>query len=159
MRGRKPTPIPIRQARGNPGKRPIPTPADVPAPERVPDPPAHLDAEAKREWRRVAPILLKAGLYSHLDRAALAAYCTTYSRWAEAEKHVSKEGAVLRGKTSGAPYQNPWLAVANKALEQIRAFEAEFGMSPSSRSRVTPAAKKEEADPFDQWEAGGEGAG
>lgn len=34
-------------------------------------------------------------------------------------------------------YQNPWLAVANRAWEQLRKVEAEFGMTPSSRSRVT----------------------
>jgi phage terminase small subunit len=32
--------------------------------------------------------------------------------------------------------QSPFLAVANKALEQMRAFLNEFGMTPASRTRV-----------------------
>ena len=43
--------------------------------------------------------------------------------------------------------QSPYLAVANKAMEQIKAMLTEFGMSPSSRSRVTVAPRPEPATP------------
>jgi len=32
--------------------------------------------------------------------------------------------------------QSPFLAVANKALEQMRSFLGEFGMTPASRTRL-----------------------
>ena len=32
--------------------------------------------------------------------------------------------------------QNPWLNVANKALEQMRQFYAEYGLTPAARSRL-----------------------
>lgn len=37
---------------------------------------------------------------------------------------------------SGHVQQNPWLQVANKALEQMHKLLAEFGLTPASRSRV-----------------------
>lgn len=49
-------------------------------------------------------------------------------------------GSGLFVKTpNGYPVQSPWLAVSNKAMELCRAFLAEFGMSPASRTRVTPS--------------------
>jgi P27 family predicted phage terminase small subunit len=46
-------------------------------------------------------------------------------------------GTVVKSKTTGAVYQNPYLAVANRAMKQMRDFLTEFGMTPSSRSRVS----------------------
>ena len=45
------------------------------------------------------------------------------------------------------PMQSPYLAIANKAMEQMRAMLTEFGMSPSSRTRVhvTPPRQGENA--------------
>jgi P27 family predicted phage terminase small subunit len=37
---------------------------------------------------------------------------------------------------SGYAIQNPWLSIANKAFDQMMKLMTEFGMTPSSRSRV-----------------------
>ena len=37
---------------------------------------------------------------------------------------------------NGYQQPSPWVAVANKSLEQLRGFAVEFGMTPSTRSRV-----------------------
>ena len=81
-----------------------------------------------------------------IDKDALAAYCTAFARWREAERQVAKRGLVVVTNVKsdddgnvigGGNYiQNPWLAIANKAMEQMLKLEAEFGMTPSSRSRV-----------------------
>jgi phage terminase small subunit len=47
--------------------------------------------------------------------------------------------------------QSPYLAVANKAMEQMRALLAEFGMSPSSRTRVHATPQVDEQDELEQW--------
>lgn len=121
---------------GNPGKRALP---DEPKLARVlPRCPEHLSAEAKREWRRVARELYEVGLLTRVDRAALAAYCQVWARWVEAERKVQELGAVIT-KQNGNLVQNPWLSVANRALEEMRKFLVEFGMTPSSRARVRPA--------------------
>jgi hypothetical protein len=43
----------------------------------------------------------------------------------------------IKSKTTGAIYQNPYLAVANRAMTQMRDFLTEFGMTPSSQSRIS----------------------
>ena len=105
--------------------------------------PSHLNEPAKTEWRRIAPVLYEAGLITHIDRALLAAYCQNYGRWVEAElklkelrESVPKQDLVI--KTMNGNYvQNPWIQIANRAQEQMAKLAVEFGMSPSSRSRVT----------------------
>lgn len=134
--GPAPKPTILKELAGNPGKRPLnDREAVIPVPDSVPYAPRHLSGEAKREWRRVVKILLAAGLYSDVDRAALAMYCQAWGRWVEAESEIAKRGAILQGANGGL-YQNPWLSVANKAQDQLRKMIAEFGLSPAQRSRV-----------------------
>ena len=91
--------------------------------------------------------LVSLGLMTKIDRAALAAYCQAWARWIQAEEEIRKSSCIVKSP-SGYPIQNPWLAVANTALKQMRAFLTEFGMTPSSRSRVT-VSKPEKKDPFE----------
>jgi P27 family predicted phage terminase small subunit len=104
-------------------------------PVEIPRCPAHLGAEAKREWKRISVDLAGCGLLTRIDRAALALYCEAWGRWVDAEKALRTYGVMVKAP-SGFPMQSPYLAIANKAMEQIRALLSEFGMSPSSRTRV-----------------------
>ncbi len=134
VRGRKPKPTRLKVLEGNPGKRPLNR--NEPKPKvGIPRCPEHLSDEAKREWRRVSGSLAEMGLLSRIDRAALAAYCQAWGRWVEAEEALRKYGVMIKSP-SGFPMQSPYLAIANKAMEQMRAMLTEFGMSPSSRTRV-----------------------
>ena len=136
MKGRKPKPTKLKELAGNPGGRPLnssePRP---PTPDRAPYAPRYLNAEGKREWRRIVPLLMSLGLYTDLDYAALAMYCQAYGRWVQAERALAKQELILTG-AEGGMYQNPMLHVANKAWDQMRKILAEFGLSPSSRSRL-----------------------
>ena len=146
--GRRPVPTKLKMLRGNPGRRPL---NDwEPEPEvKLPKPPEHLSDEAKREWRRAGKLLFAIGLMSALDRAALAGYCTAYARWVEAEEALKTYGVVVKSP-SGFPIQSPYLAIANKALEQMRGFLVEFGMTPASRARVH-AEPPRQANPLDEF--------
>lgn len=134
-RGRKPVPTPLRLLRGNPGKRAIAD--DEPAPPVVgsPDPPAGLSGEAREEWTRRAPQLLAVGLLTEVDVPAFTAYCTAWGRMIDAEAKLKTTGEVV-ATPSGYPIVNPYRSIANKALSQCQQFWSEFGMMPSSRSRV-----------------------
>ncbi len=135
MRGRKPVPTALKELRGNPGRRPIK--AREPKPARsAPKCPAHLQPAVKKEWKRMAALLEPLGLLTEIDGDALEAYCVAYARWDEAEKVIQKTGMVTKAP-SGYPMISPYLSVANKAMEQARRFLIEFGMTPSSRTRVT----------------------
>jgi P27 family predicted phage terminase small subunit len=143
--GRKPKPTKLRLLEGNPGKRPIRK--DEPDPAlAIPTCPPHLSEEAKKEWERVTPMLEKLGLLSQIDCAALSLYCQAWGRWVEAEEALRTYGVMVKSP-NGFPMQSPYLAVANRAMEQIRAMLTEFGMSPSSRTRAHALAGGDD----DEW--------
>jgi len=132
--GPPPTPTNLKLLRGNPGKRKLSSTEPDP-PTEIPSCPKYLNKIARVEWKRMAKQLLALGLISQLDRAFLAGYCTAYATWAEAEEQLEQYGKVFKSP-SGYPMASPYLAIRDRALEQMRAFGTEFGMSPSSRSRV-----------------------
>lgn len=132
-RGRKPTPTQLKVIRGNPGRRPLN--ADEPQPRvLLPDPPPSVKGEALAEWKRRAPQLERQGLMTELDVPAFIAYCQAWGRYVDAEEKAANR-EVVKTKT-GYPIQNPYRAVANRALADCKAFWSDFGMTPSARSRV-----------------------
>ncbi len=135
MRGRKPRPTLLKLLDGNPGKRAIngrePTP-----PKELPDCPDWLDVTAKGEWERMSGVLSEMGLLTSADRSALAAYCVSYSRWVQAEQQVQKFGTIVKSPEKNFPMKSPYLTVADQALESMRKLMVEFGLTPSSRSRI-----------------------
>ena len=133
--GRKPKPTHLKLLEGNPGHRPLNRNEPKPRPT-VPYCPSHLSKEAKKEWRRIVPELAAVGPITRIDRAALAMYCEAWGRWLEAEEALRKYGVMVKSP-SGFPMQSPYLAVANKAMEQMRGLLTEFGMSPASRTRIS----------------------
>ena len=144
--GRKPLPTSLKLLRGNPGHRPLNQEEPRP-PARLPQAPAHLSEPAKREWRRAGRMLLRLGLVTEIDRSALALYCQAWGRWVEAEDALKRHGVMFRSP-AGFPMPSPYLAVANKAMEQMRSMLSEFGMTPASRTRVH-AIPEDEEDEFE----------
>ncbi len=148
MGGRRPKPTKLRIVQGNPGKRALPK--DEPEPEVcIPDPPGHLSKVALEEWERIAPILEKQGLISDMYRAALAAYCDSYSDWVKAGEMVERKGLTYT-TDKGNVIQHPAVGMKNTAKGMMHRFLTEFGLSPSSITRVSRAsAKKGSKDPWD----------
>jgi P27 family predicted phage terminase small subunit len=123
---------------------------EQPEPEiSIPDAPDHLDADALAEWGRIATELYALGLLTRIDRAALAAYCITWSRWAAAERDIKANGATIINR-AGDTIANPSLRTADAALAQLKGFIGEFGLSPSARTRVhaTPPDEMDELSEF-----------
>lgn len=144
MAGRKPKPSALKISEGNPGKRAINR--REPKPDReIPECPVHLDLEARNEWARITPELLRCGLLTLIDRATLASYCQAWSRWADAELNLQRFGAVIK-TAKGYPIQNPYLGISNTAQDIMRKCSAEFGMTPSSRSRITAVELPQDED-------------
>lgn len=153
MKGRKPKPTAIKLVTGNPGRRPLNT--REPAVERItvpPPPPEELDELARAEWTRTAPLLMRAGLLSTIDRAAFAGYCQSWSTWTQAMGMIQKTSLLMKSP-SGYLMQSPYFGIATTALKQMRAFLAEFGMTPSSRSRIQAESNGNErpADPAEAY--------
>jgi P27 family predicted phage terminase small subunit len=150
-RGRKPLPTKLKVLRGT--ARDDRTNRDEPQPvPALPTCPEHLNDEARAEWTRLCAEMHDLGMLTKLDRIVLAAACACFARWAEAERQIAALGCVVRG-TNGGAQLSPWLSVANKALEQMKGYLIELGLTPSSRSRVR-VAPASLYDPFDEFLGG-----
>jgi P27 family predicted phage terminase small subunit len=152
MAGRKPIPTSLKILRGNPGRRRLNALEPKPG-TAIPDPPEHLTEDALVEWVRITKQLEPLGLVSFLDRAALAAYCQAYGRWACAERELktyaekSGMGGLLYKTKSGNVIPSPLLGAANKAMADMVRYATEFGLTPSARVRVRGEKTAQEEDP------------
>ena len=146
--GRKPKPTALKLIAGVPGHRPINN--DEPEPDAVVESlaaPPWMSGEGKAAWATEFPKLVRSHVMAEVDLNAFARYCQAFGRYLTAESYIAKQGEVLIAP-GGFPIQNPYLAVSNRADEQMRKAEAEFGMTPSSRSRVTTTGNKKKANRF-----------
>ena len=134
LRGPAPQPTSIRVLNGNPGRRPINT--TEPQPRAVkPHCPAHLDDEAKKEWKRLSPILQRMRVLTEADYMALANLCVAYSTLIKAQVSLSKTGLLVK-TPSGYVQQSPLVSIVRSQMEMINRLCGEFGLTPSSRSRI-----------------------
>lgn len=138
-RGPRPNPS-LRLVKGGAAPRPTKRPAQN---DGAPRPLAFLDLVAKREWRRLAPLLHRAGLLTQLDLGPFAAYCSAFSQWRQAELVIKKmaeldpvTGGLMIKTTNGNAVQNPVVGTANKARSDMIRFASEFHLSPDSRGRM-----------------------
>lgn len=135
-RGPPKQPSAIADLKGNPGKRK--KNRSEPQPETRDDtlePPATLPEAAQAQWRMIAPQLSEMGVFTHLDRDALEMYCTAYATWRDAQLQIQQYGPLTKTK-AGYVQQSPYMQIANKAFEQMKALMREFGMTPSARTSI-----------------------
>ena len=151
MPGPKPKPTKLKLISGNPGKRALNKSEPNPKAAKT-RAPAGLSKMAQKHWRTVAVQLSEANILTELDRPALILYCESWARWQEASKMVQERGMLVKSPT-GYPMQNPYLSIANKALDQMQRLLVEFGMTPSSRSRIQIMEDKD-LDPFGDFLSG-----
>lgn len=137
-RGRKPKPTQIKRAAGNPGRRPL-NPAEPAAKQGRPKCPRDISPEAAAEWERICELLAGMKLLTVQDGPAIRVYCEAHARYVEATRALAKYGLVFVAGKTKYPAQSPYLAIANSALKQMNLFFSEFGLTPSSRSRVKQA--------------------
>ena len=155
--GTKPKPTHLKLVTGNPGKRKLNSKEAKPR-ALIPGPPVHLTTDAVEEWNRVATDLYNLGVLSEIDRSALAAYAQAYGRWVQAEHAIAKmaqkdqlTGGLMIKTTNGNAIQNPLVGTANKAAADMMRYAAEFGMTPSARSRIAATPPEEGSDPADRF--------
>jgi len=146
--GTKPKPTAVKIAEGNPGKRPLNE--SEPQPRKVrPKLPAHLSADARVQWRRVINILSPTGVITEAEADLLAVYCEAYAQWVQALEEMrpkTGEGGLRTGgltvlNDKGTPVRNPMLKVADDAVKTMLRCQAELGMTPSARARLSVGAQ------------------
>lgn len=145
MAGRRPKPTALKQLAGNPGRRPL-NKLEPKYALGMPDPPESIqnDPVALKEWNRVVPLLIEQNVLTHADYGCMACYCGEYSLYMRAVEYIQEEGITI--ETPKGIRKNPAVSIASDAARQLRAFCAELGLTPSSRSKVSKAPRSQEAD-------------
>lgn len=153
-RGRKPTPTHLKVVTGNPGRRPL-NDAEPNAVRSRPSCPAHASDKAKETWGYVCGMLDRMGILSEVDAIAIEMLCEAYADWLGAKRALAEFGSdyYQTENSAGGVMHRAHPAVATKADadRRIRGWLAEFGMTPSSRSRVKVDGEKAEDDPLSQY--------
>ena len=90
---------------------------------------------SKKEWRRLAKQMEQIGILTEVDMAAFAGYCQAYARWKEAEEFITQHGSIVK-TPSGYWQQVPQVSIAQTYLKIMNRFAEQFGLTPSSRSRI-----------------------
>jgi P27 family predicted phage terminase small subunit len=140
---RKPIPSALHEARGDYRKDPQRRNRREPNIGGEPVKPRHLTGIAATEWKRVVGILSKMGVLTSGEAPALEQYCRAYADWREACKLVDKYGLMVqedRGEYSVWKRNPADLAKQALALLLIK-YLSEFGLTPSSRTKVQSAEK------------------
>ncbi len=134
VRGRKPKPTALRSLEGNPGHRKLNN-KEPNMGKKLPPCPQWLHPDAKKEWQRLAGKLNKIGIFTEADMASFAGYCQAYARWKEAELYLQEHGTTFT-TPNGYIQQVPQVSIAQTSLKIMNTFASNFGLNPSSRSRL-----------------------
>lgn len=93
-------------------------------------PPAWLDTNGKKEFKRLAKLLTEVELVNDADVAHLAVYCDSYSQYLNFKKQVEENGMWIGEKP------NPFILRMKDAAAQMRSYGSDLGLSPSARAKL-----------------------
>jgi P27 family predicted phage terminase small subunit len=93
---------------------------------KLPDCPGFLTGEARKEWQRITPQLLKRGFNPVLDEAAIKIYCIAWGQHVEAESEIAR-----LGRPGNKPEISRLKKISRQGFSQACKFLSEFGMEPS----------------------------
>lgn len=145
LRGPKPTPTKILEARGSWRAR---LNRDEPVPEQgAPRCPSWLSKAGKAAWKTLVPELVRVGIFAKIDANAFSRYCDTFARWRIARDFLAEHGDCFpikkKDKVVGMkvfPQARLYLALS----AQLDRLEAQFGLNPSARSRIEASGIQDE---------------
>jgi P27 family predicted phage terminase small subunit len=145
MAGRKAKPTVLRKLQGNPSKRPFNE--LEPSPSGGPLPPIKLSEGAQVHWDNLALYLEASGMASRADSHALMLFCDAAERYEKATRDLNRSGLIIRTSKSDYPMMNPLISIQRGAFDDMMRVLSEFGMTPSSRTRLV-VDKVDEVDPI-----------
>lgn len=152
-KGRKAKPTWLKVVDGNPGKRALND--QEPKPEAGAKRPRHLTEGARKAWEYLVRDLDACGIVTKVDSAALEVLCNAYAQYVDMAKNVAQYGPVLvhKDEESGRVElrRSPYFAILKESETTLMRCFAEFGMTPSARSRIRLPDRPSEIDEFDQF--------
>jgi P27 family predicted phage terminase small subunit len=153
MRGRPPLASEIKRQSGaydkNPQRENRFEPKAISESPDIPDAVA-ADPIAAKQWDMLCGLLNKMGLLSKSDQTLMELYCITFAQYRNLLEQVRKTNMVLVRKTDKGVMveRNQMYTELQKAMDRLQKLTSEFGLSPSSRSRLvsTKAFDDDESD-------------
>lgn len=118
--------------------------------EGLPVAPDSLHPDAAKHWSTVVAIFAEMEILSPSDGPALELYCSTYGTWLEATKTLAKEKLLIK-TPSGILRAHPALKIQQESARDLLRILAEFGGTPSSRSRLRIVKETKQVDPLDEF--------
>ena len=145
--GRKPKPTQMKVIQGT-FRKDRASPAEPKPKKGMPPCPDFLEGMARKEYFRIGRKLERMGVLTEVDDLALIGLCQSWAEYLESTEQVRKTGMLVK-TPSGYPILNPYVVLANQALKRVKAFLTEFGMTPSSRTRIVAAPANDPG--ADEW--------
>ncbi|MFO7537597.1 MAG: phage terminase small subunit P27 family [Chloroflexota bacterium] len=124
----------MKEAQGNPGKRPLPKREPKPQTE-VKRPWGLGQGEQRKFWDQHAGELERLGVLTGVDTAAFRLMAEHYAFAVQAAKELRAEGTLTVEGREG-PKKHPLLQALRDNSLAFKAYATEFGMTPSSRARL-----------------------
>jgi P27 family predicted phage terminase small subunit len=150
--GRKPKATEVKRASGAFAKDPQRENKNEPKPiRRAPEKPEILlnDSIASEKWDSLCVVLDQLGLIASSDLELMELFCISWSRYRKLLAIVEDEGFTIFDD-KGNRKRNPSMIELNAIEDKLRRLVAEFGLTPSSRSRLV-SVKREEKTEFQNW--------
>lgn len=101
---------------------------------------------ARREWRRVVPVLIRMCGLADVDEVTVLDYCVCRARIDQGERALSRDGMLQLGERGWQ--KNGWTTILGQYRTQLARYIGELGLSPSSRL-TAPAGDDDDDSVFD----------
>jgi len=149
-KGRKPTPSHLKVVRGT--DRADRGARNEPMPERArPSAPAGISERGREAWGYVVGVLDRMGVLTEADAMAVELMCEARADWLSARDMIVEAGGEAYTTEAGLIRAHPAVAMRNDAARRLQSLLAEFGMTPSSRSKVNAVDDDGKADPLAKY--------
>lgn len=138
-RGPKPKPTELKRVQGNPGHRPL---NQSPKPGLSVKKPRGMQPLGKRFWDEYAPELERLQILTGVDSAAFRLMAEHFAFTIQAARELQDEGLTI--ETDDGIKKNPVAQIFKDNSLAFRGYAAEFGMTPSARTRLKTPVEAEQ---------------
>lgn len=139
-KGRKAKPTELKRLQGNPGKRALNN--SEPKPKTPVKKPRGMQPLARKFWDEYSPELARLEILTGVDSAAFRLMAEHLGFAIQAAKQLHESGLTV--ETKEGTKKNPLAQVFKDNSLAYKAYAAEFGMTPSSRTRLKMPAEAEQ---------------
>lgn len=137
--GRRAQPAAVKEAKGNPGRRPLAKEGPAAGASAIAPPPG-LKVGPRRIWERLAPELAGMRILRPSDLTAFRRYCVFVYKWAQVEPMLLGAAATVTTVSAhnpdGLERKSQALLVALMLDKRLSEIEDRFGLNPAARQRL-----------------------